>query len=397
MKPANKSLTKEQKVSKNVEILAGLILGGMVGYLATSIFLNSGHDEIAFPWYYKFLVLPLVILALWIAVAAHELGHILAGFSQNFEFKLLTIGPLLIENEAGKCKLRRNTIVNVFGGLALSLPNDQANLTARYIRFIVGGPVGSFVWGGVLLVPLLSLHLNTANLFHYLLHAFLVLSCVLSFGVGIVALLPIRSEGFTSDGGKIKILLGGGPAATIETMMLHCFAATCAGTRPAALDPKPLEDAIAIEGHSEDKYYLHSILYGHYLDAGLLDKAEEHLNAYTEGAEFVQKGLRAIVFFEKAWFEARYHKHIELARDFLKKEKPGSLIAKSLILRTEAAIAYAEDDFTLAIEKCHQAIQELPKMMDKGGAIAEKERLEQLIEICEHLQKASLDKNTKIT
>jgi hypothetical protein len=389
MQVAKKPLTRKQKLSKWIEILVGLIVGGTVGYLAASIFFNFGQEDIAFPWYYKLLVVPLIPIALWVAVAAHELGHVLGGLSQKFEFKLLTIGPLLIENEAGKLKLRRNTIVNSFGGLALCLPDDQRNLTARYIKFIVGGPAGSFVWGGILLVALLTLQLNTANLFHYLLQALLVLSCALSFVVGIVALLPIRAEGFTSDGGKLQILLGGGPAATIETTMLHYFTATCAGTRPAALDPKSLEHAIAIEGHFENKYYLHAMLYGHYLDAGLLEKAEEHLNAYTVGAEELQKGLRAMVFLEKAWFEARYYKRVELAKDFLKKEKPSPLISKALVLRAEAAIAYAEDDFTLAIEKCNQAIQELPKMMDKGGAIAEKEWLEELIVICEHLQNAS--------
>lgn len=360
-------------------ILSGIIAGAGIGYLFGSFGFDTGaganHSVMV-----KLTLVPLAVFSILLVIAIHELGHLLAGWSQQFEFRYISVGPILFEKELDQLRFKWNKNFNTYGGFVICLPNDQVRLTKRFAVFTAGGPLASILYGLLLLLILRHSTINQEAVSGYFLHAFVLMNCVFTLCIGLLALIPMHTEGLTSDGGRLLNLLKGGPNAQIETTLLQYITLAAAGTRPALFAPEPLLQAIALPVESPMKPYLHSMLYSYYLDVKDLEKAAFHLDAYLQHAANVPKGYVATLYLEKAWFEARYHKNVALATEYFQKEKFGVMVAQAQVLRTEAAIAFAEGNKELAVAKAAAAIKELPKLIDKGAAIAEKEWLQEMLQ-----------------
>jgi hypothetical protein len=377
-----KDFMKNKKIIKSILGFVGsLLIGGGIGYVAAKVLIgDSAGDSIDHPLQIKLLMIPLGILAFFITIAFHELGHVFAGVSQNFKFRLFTVGPFMFEKELDKIIFKWNTNFNTFGGLALCLPQDQVNLTKRYAIFVAGGPLASLILGVLTAAPLLLIDFDRNHPAGYLFDFFLFLLSMMTFCIAVATLLPYHTGGFTSDGGKMLTLLRGGQKAEVEVILLSHIASGTAGTRPALYDARLMHHALNLPIEYPSKPYFHGFLYSHYQDIKDLDKTAYHLQAYLDGIDGVPDGYKAALYLEKAWFEARYHKNADLAKEYFNKEKFGPMIPKSQILRVEAAIAFAEDQPELAAAKVNEAIRELPKALDKGSAIAEKEWMEEMLE-----------------
>ena len=374
-------MSKKVTIKNILMILGGILIGAGIGYFSAKLLLTEGggSDEIGHPLYIKLMMLPLCVVGFFIVIGFHELGHVFAGLSQNFNFMLLTVGPLMFEKVSDKVVFKWNTNVNTFGGLALCLPEDQINLAKRYAFFVAGGPLASMLLGILTAVPLMIVEIDRTHALGFLSDFFLLLISMMSFGIALVTIIPFHSGGFTSDGGKMLELLIGGKESELQVMLLSQISLASSGVRPAQFDTDKLLHALSLAEQSPSKPYLHAFLYSHYQDVKDLDKAAFHLDEYLKGIDGVPSGFKASVYLEKAWFEARHFKNVELAREYFGKEKFGPIIPKSQILRAEAAIAHAEGNLELAAAKAKEAINELPKLLDKGSAIAEREWLEEML------------------
>lgn len=377
---SEKSKKPRFEKSKILSFLVAFVVGGGIGFLVAHFALGADFVNFDPRWYHKTALIPLLVFTLFLVIGIHELGHVLAGFTQRFEFRFISVGPFMVEKELGRKVFKWNSNFNTFGGLALCLPKDDVNLSKRFAIFSAGGPLASILSGFVALLILIFSPVQVTSFFTFLLDALLVTFTVISFAIGIITSIPMHSGGFVSDGGRIVNLLSKGPKSEIEAVLLSCISKGTAGVRPALYDPEPLLKCIAFEVDSPMKPYLHSLLYNHYHDIKDLEKASFHLEEYLKAAPNLPEGYVAVLYLEKAWFEARFHKNATLAKSFYHKEKIGAIVPKSLVYRAEAAIAYAEDDKSLAQVKIDEAIAQLPKLIDKGAAIAEKEWLEELRE-----------------
>ena len=70
-----------------------------------------------------------VILNLWaivgislLVLAIHELGHVVFGVIGGLTFKFMTVGPITIQKEKGKLRIRANKLWAYFGGVATLVP-----------------------------------------------------------------------------------------------------------------------------------------------------------------------------------------------------------------------------------------------------------------------------------
>jgi hypothetical protein len=165
--------------------------------------------------------------AVWAALATHELGHVIAGRSQGFVFRLLAVGPIWVERSAeGRYVVRFNRSAVAWGGRTRMYPIDAGRLVCRYAVFVAGGPIASALlalaaWGGEVFCP----HGMGERFFAPLALGSLavVIGTTQPFGAGI---------GLLSDGGALRVLLGGGDRAARAAALLALAGAMVTGVRP---------------------------------------------------------------------------------------------------------------------------------------------------------------------
>jgi hypothetical protein len=371
----------KKKLKKGLTLAASALFGGLAAFVIMKFLLQpTPGPKVATPLFYKLAILPIMPLGFLIVIAVHELGHVLAGRLVKFQFRILTIGPFMWEMEAGTIRFKWNKNLNAYGGLALCLPLNTQNLVQRFIWFAAGGPLASFLLAIAAYLGLRFLTPAGPSFANYTIEFLWIMLTTLSAIICVVTLIPMRSGGFYSDGARILNFLKGGPTAKLDAVTLQTISFGYAGKRPRLLDPAPLLEAIDLPVTSTFKTYLHAYLYMHYLDCGKVEQAKAHLEKYTAGVEEIPKGYRAVVYLENTWFEAIYHSDAVRARSFFNKSEIGAFIPKSQLYRAEAALALAEGNPQLAMEKANTALKALPNAMDKGAAIAEKEWLEDLLE-----------------
>ncbi len=384
---------KNQKKKTNWKVvLFPLILalaGVAVGY-GVGRFFSSPESSSHTPLEFKLLLLPLMLLAFLLVLALHELGHVLAGLAVGFDFRMYTVGPFMIEKEEGKLLFKWNKNLNTFGGLALCLPQNTENLAPKFIRFAAGGPVASLCWAMLAFgvgqalptSPEGSFWMGTA-----LLSAFFGLSAIFSLIIFVLTIIPMKSGGFYSDGGRILNLWKGGQQAQLEVILLQALAQSMTGTRIREIDIKPLQKALDFQVDTPFKAYIHSFLYLYFLDTHQPQEAGTHLDVYTQYLPQIPGGYQAALWLEKTYYTARYEEDADTARTYFDNAIIGAVIPKAQIFRAEAALALAEDKPKLALQKAEAAIAALPKSMDKGAAKAEAEWLEAIIQDAQKRQK----------
>lgn len=370
---------KQSRWVKAVLALLLTLAGGAFGYFFGKILGGDMANHPAnFHKAYNLLLLPMLVICFLFVVAIHELGHVFAGLSVGFQFRLYIVGPLMWEKEAGSIRFKWNRNLNTFGGLALCLPQSTENLANKFIRFAAGGPLASLLLTFVCLgIGMMLPHGTTLALF--LLNAFFHISALMSLLIFIVTAIPMQAGGFASDGARVRTLSRGGTQAELEVILLHASTQLFTGIRPRLLDAEQLHHGLELPVDSPFKAYLHSLLYYHYLDAQNPEKAEYHLREYTDHVHAIPQGYQATVWLEQAWFAAVYQQDSATAQAYFNRADIGAIIPRSQILRVEAAIAHAAGDKEKAVAKVREALAELPKAMDKGTAIAEREWLEGLV------------------
>jgi hypothetical protein len=371
----------------------GLLFGAVgagLGY-AVGHWLGAGTESPGpgLAWPDLLAMLPALLLALWVTLALHELGHVLAGLAVGFEFRLFVVGPLMLEREAGRFRFKWNRNLNTAGGLALCLPQGQHRLAQRFSWFAAGGPLASLVWAGLAAGLFLAARPVLAE--HGLglaVATFLVTSALCSPLIFLVTIIPMHVGGFDTDGARILNLWRRSPKATLDLVLLQSSVHLMTGTRPRDLDPAPLVAALDLPTAGPFKGYLHSFLHYHYLDRGVLGPAAEQLARFADYLPGIPRGYQAAVWLDRAYFAARHEGDAAAARQHLAQAEIGAAITPSKVLRAEAALALAEGDHDLAIDKAQQALAQLPKSMEKGTALAEREWLEGIVQAAERARQA---------
>jgi hypothetical protein len=119
----------------------GLLLGVALGGLLIALDRVRGSPDPLIP----LQGFPVFVLALYIAIFVHELGHLIAGITADFELRTFMVGAFLFSKEASGWRFRF-VLRNLFwGGLTGGIPRSAENLVNRDIRMIMGGPAASLV------------------------------------------------------------------------------------------------------------------------------------------------------------------------------------------------------------------------------------------------------------
>lgn len=354
-------------------LLFGLIAGVILGELLRSRAMASGRLTL--------LHLLWLIPIIYLVITVHELGHLAAAAWVKFRFFLLTIGPLRVTRVRDGLAVSFNRNPFIFGGLAAALPTEFHHLRRRMAIMIAGGPLASLLFGLLLwrLTPWLGrvTPLNTA---------LLGLTAFCSLAIGAVALIPMRSSGFMSDGGQLWTLWRKPEQVEMRQVVLMMHAASQSGVRPRDWDAALLQRGLAqAEAGGSNNVGLRYLGYLHALDRGDISGAGDLLNQLLQQPEQMNNALRPACFLEAAYFAAFHDRNLETAQAWLALAQ-GGLVSRETRLRAMAAVALEAGDVEAAQQMAATAIGMSAASADRGGALAETEWLQAIIAQTEALQ-----------
>ena len=371
-------MKQKNSIKKVLLLIAFALIGALIGYFIGKM--TSSEATSTTPLSVKLLSLALILPAFLAVVAWHEGGHAVAGASVGFDFRMYVVGPFMWEKDSTGWRFKWNKNVNIAGGLALCLPTDTVNLNNRFTVFAAGGPVSSLVLTA-LSYAIYSVFFKdnpTNNWGVSVFGNFLFITALLSFFIFLATAIPLRMGGFYTDGARVLRLQRGGDTARFESLVLKLTANTTSGMRPKSININELEEALAIATRLNEPFgvYIHGFLHQAALDNGDVEKAEKHLHDYINEADNIPDGIRNTVWLDAAFFYAYAKKDLDTADNFWQQFKPAAMIPQAQILATEAALSVLKNDGETALLKIENAVKELPNMIDKGGAIALKEKLD---------------------
>ncbi|PFW57378.1 hypothetical protein COE58_11210 [Bacillus cereus] len=166
-----------------------------------------------------------------LVIAIHELGHVVFGLIGGLKFKFMTVGPITVQKEKGKVRIRENKLWAYFGGVAMLVPPsiETPNLSKKWAWMTLGGPITSLLFG------ITSGYIYMVSYYQYLLYF-----AVLHFTIFAVTIVPIKGT-FLSDGMQFLILIKDDEKARDHLYTIQVSSELFSYKRPKDWDEKLVE------------------------------------------------------------------------------------------------------------------------------------------------------------
>ncbi len=334
-----------------------------------------------------FLLPVILALTVYETILIHELGHLIAGLTNRFEFNYLVIGPLKIikGNQGIRFTFSGSKAIQT-GGLASLVPTDEVNLKNRYMWMIAGGPLANVLQ---VVIFVMVIVLFRGQFTTVLINLFLFMSVALPVVLFLPAsIIPMTNGGFTNDGAKIWLLLKGEERSQWYLLLLLLMSYLYKGCSLGKLDFSRLQKMQDLAESEMEKFVTSTLMYDFHMDNGNFAKAAAALDTTLFS---VQKEPQIVVsplaFVEAAYYESQINKDEETARAWLdlaqKDHKRKSMfVPMESLLRAEAAVLLAEGEFAIAYEKATEALTEIESNANRAGRKLELSYLEKIIAQC---------------
>jgi hypothetical protein len=323
--------------------LATGAVGAGVGWIIGTLAKSRGAAHIP-GW--VLLCLPVLI---FLAIALHEAGHVAAGLLSGFRFHLCIVGPLRLDREGDRLRLKFNPSPALWGGLAGCVPQSYGpDLPRRMLLFVAGGPLFSLL-GAAALIPAALLGTSSPGV-SFLFTAFGILSA----GMALATLIPLPSAGFTNDGARIRMLLRDGPEGRRWTA-LASVAGLLMAERPRDW-PSELMDLLG-DGKDAESDAVHVCWLRHlwHQDRHEWEDAKLWLERGLANVDALPKAGRPGLYLSAAYFYARHGNDSALARQYLDLgQQPGlhnpkeTHLVKAAVLVSEGRTDQALPELELA-------------------------------------------------
>jgi hypothetical protein len=278
--------------------LIGLGIGGGIGLAAGTSRSLPGLSVLTF------------IPAIYLAVAFHELGHLMAGSLVGMPPGGIVIGGFLFLKSGDRWIFRFN-FRNIFGGgIAKPLPAKGEFRRAQYAWMVAGGPIASIVASLAAWLVFQRLGSGAEDWIGSLFWAnvFTVLSLV-PYSVGLTK----------TDGARLWFLLRNPESARAWMALLMIQTQEANGVRPRDWDPELVEQMLASSDADNDQPWRQLLASIHYTDLGDDAKAMEHLEKSLASSARAGKVIRQYLFLEAAGACARVRGNAAHADVWLKR------------------------------------------------------------------------------
>lgn len=302
------------------------------------------------------------ITAFFVATVAHEVGHVVGAVFARFQIVNFVVGPILLAAKVrGGYKVLPNWNPKFWAGYVLSLPKGFDNLRQRFMVVIGGGPLVSLIVGLVFIAWATSVSqdwqiaipegISPENFNLWSWGCFLGFLGWMSLFLFLLNIVPFRTRVIGSDGLQLLRLGGGGSKAKRTTALLVSLSLLTLRWRPRDLPVEIIGDLLAIRENNAEEAEALLIAYLYALDAGELDRANEHLSALKlvgRRASVISQPLMAHWI---AFHEALYRQDSAEARLWLNEANSRSLSNTTLLYQmANASVLFLEGQNQQAIQ-----------------------------------------------
>jgi hypothetical protein len=247
--------------------------------------------------------------------------------------------------------------------MVIAVPVGHANLRRRIAWMVAGGPIASFLAGGVLLA-LDSPPARLAGGFSLLL--------------GLLSGIPAKAAGFCSDGARLLMLLRNGPIAQRWAAITTLGGLAYSEVRPRDWPQTLLDQATAVDDRSYDTLSANVLAYYSRFDRGEIEGAGAHLDHGLELLDQAPRPFRGGILLEAVCFYALHHDDRAGLQHWLDEAAGGLLIETYTRLHAETAVLLAEGRIDQAAAKLEEALREIQGAPNTGLRTMEQECPRQL-------------------
>lgn len=269
-------------------------------------------------------VLLLLLVALFVNVLVHELGHYVAARREGYPIYALVVGPFgFYRTEDGGWAFQiRGKWPSVLG-YCLFGTKVAMNQRWGYARAIAGGPLAGFLfaalsyWAALWLQGAFPVPDYAQNPVLWMLNTFAFMVPLVSLSLNLTALLP--TEWADTDGHKLFRLLRSDAHARRYLALEGVRLTNVRGVRPRDWEPEWIAMITELQDRSVDTVTAHKFAYRWALDRGDQVAAEAYLAQAVKWRESANPRERATVLVEAAFFECRYHANQQNAQEWVQK------------------------------------------------------------------------------
>jgi hypothetical protein len=234
-----------------------------------------------------FVEIPLLLVAIYVGILIHELGHVVAGLAVRFPFVYVMVGPVRLTRTKDSFKVTLHK--PEMGGLAMHLPKGRRR-SWKGVLFVLGGPLANMA-----VFALTPIALRTA--------IFPALLCVISFFLAVISLIPFHTKGFASDGMLIWRALSS-PRHRIRDVAVAYLAREIEKKRAREFRATWVNRALQSSGPTPNTFLAHWIAYWYFNDRKEWDRAAASLETCLALTPFVNEAMRDLCILEAAVFHA---------------------------------------------------------------------------------------------
>ncbi|MFO0812279.1 MAG: hypothetical protein U0796_03620 [Gemmatales bacterium] len=333
-------------------------------------------------------ILPLYLGIIWLSIFVHEIGHVVAALVVGFRIEAIVCGPIKLEDIHKKWRWGINWRSDV-PGYVLATPQSISGFQWKYCLFALAGPFFTLLLLLVSLLLFLSYldvidvanintgfrHLHGGSVLPFYLAGFCSLYNLVCL---LLCLIPmVLPTGQLNDAGTVCWVLKFGRR---DFQLTELTDSMQKGVRPRDIDHVKLLDCLG-SPRTGTVYDCFTFLVGyyHYLDARDLSVAElllaKAVQCYGDNPDLATPS----VLLEHIYFHAMFRQPVDHAASAFELCEGHASVQKPTLLRAKAATHFATGEYSHAITVAEESLMLLADPEDKGGSIAEREWVEEII------------------
>ncbi|TCK98602.1 hypothetical protein EDC19_1034 [Natranaerovirga hydrolytica] len=277
-----------KKLTDNINLLIGVVIGLIL--VQFDMFTSVINGVTLFQFILLLIIIPMLY---FFHNIIHELGHLIVGLLQSFQFYSFRIGPLIWEKNNDTVVLRKQKQITL-NVSTLMFPKANHHIERKQVLYYAGGIVSNLIIGIVFLGLYYVLSLENA----YLLKGFLATGWIIGLFLFLSNLVPYKSEGFVSDGSNIVSLIRKSPKDIAEIKALYASAKISAGIPVKQMDAYILEEDSDLGDNEILGIIMNLYRYYHYVEKKNYTKAQKYIQLVENNIEFAPDTIKNQCYFE---------------------------------------------------------------------------------------------------